>query len=478
MTSSPHCRTLTRLAGPVLLFLLLVVGGPSGAAPQDKSRPATPKEEAKSLIQEGLNCLILEQNKKAEEAFLKAKSIDPYSEEAHNFLGLLYLQEGLNQKAEEMLMRAIAIDPMYSEALRNLGKLYLQLERFPEAASYLRRTLAIDRGQPYTWYLLGMASYFTNQVEEAIKAYEEAFAQDPNLPAEAHYNLGVAYHETSRYFEAIHEYETVLKMEPEHINAMNNLGLVYSVLGEKERAVELFNRVLALEANNVKARINLGNVYLGTKELVEAERIYRSAISLDETDISPRLNLGVVFFEMGDLDKARQEWEALLAKDPGNLRVLSVMGSAFLEKKRFDDAIAVFKKMVELMPENGSIANTLGYLLADQNRELPLAKKLIDKALELDKPNRATYLDSLAWVHFRNGNFEQARQVQEKAMKIFRLSHEAISSEVHLHLGRIYEKLDRQAEAIKAYEEAVRSNTDAEIVALASESLGILTPKK
>ena len=130
------------------------------------------------------------------------------------------------------------------------------------------------------------------------------------------------------------------------------------------------------------------------------------------------------------------------------------------------------------MPENGSIANTLGYLLADQDKELSLAQKLIEKALDLDKPNRATYLDSLAWVHFRGGRLNKARNVQEKALKIFKLSHEQISSEVHLHMGRIYEKLQLKQEAAKAYEDAIKSNTDPAIVALASESLGLLTSKK
>lgn len=468
-----------------LLLTLLPASGPAIAAPETASPPAvvqpsgvtTSKQLARELIRDGLNSLLLEQNQKAEEAFLKAKTLDPYSEEAYNFLGLLYLQQNLPQKAEDMLRRAIAIEPMYAEALRNLGKLYLQQERYGDAATFLRRTLAVDKNQPYTSYLLGMALYFDGKPEQAVKAYEDAFELDANLPPEAHYNLGVAYHETSRYLDAVREYEAVLRSDPEHVNALNNLGLVYSVIGEKDRAIELFNRVLAIEPSNAKARINLGNVYLGTKDLVEAEKIYRSAIATDQADISPQLNLGVVYFEKGDFDQARREWEALLERDPNNLRVLSVMGSAFLEKKKYDDAIRVFGRMVELMPDNGSLANTLGYLLADQNRELERAGKLISRALELDKPNRATYLDSLAWVRYRQGKFDEARSLQEKALSIFRISHEPISSEVHLHMGRIYEKLAKKDLAAGAYENAVKSGTDPEIVRLASESLSALGTK-
>ncbi|HQB84676.1 MAG TPA: tetratricopeptide repeat protein, partial [Candidatus Rifleibacterium sp.] len=207
----------------VLLFGLLCQPVISGAA---EKGPVTSKERATALIQEGLNHLILEQNQKAEQLFLQAKSIDPYSEQAYNFLGLLYLQDGLNEKAEDMLKRAIAIEPMYPEALRNLGKLYLRQDRFAEATSFLKRTLTMDQSQPYTWYLLGMSQYFSGQIDDAIQSYETAFSMEPNLPVEAHYNLGVAYHETSRYLDAVRSYEEVVRQEPEHINALNNLGLV------------------------------------------------------------------------------------------------------------------------------------------------------------------------------------------------------------------------------------------------------------
>ncbi|MBF0546831.1 MAG: tetratricopeptide repeat protein [Candidatus Riflebacteria bacterium] len=470
-------KILKPFLGAFFVFSLFIVFPSYGKNVKEEQKNLTSNGSVKSLVQEGLNYLILEDFQKAEEAFLKAKTLDPYSEESYNFLGLLYLQQGLYQKAEEMLTRAIAIEPLYAEALRNLGKLYLQQEKFSDAASYLKRAFSLGRNQAYTAYLLGMALYFSGDIPKAIEAYEEAFLIDQHLPVEAHYNLGVAYHESARYLDSIKEYEAVLKISPDHLNALNNLGLVYSMLGEKERAIELFNRVLKIDKNNVKARINMGNVYLSTKDLIEAEKIYRSAISLDNKDISPRLNLGVVFFEKGDFAKAKTEWQNILASDPSNLRVLSVMASAFLEKKQYDEAIRIFKQLVNLMPKNGGLANTLGYLLADQNKDLKLAIELVEKAIELDPANRATYLDSLAWAHYRQGDYKKAREIQNQAEKIFQISHEPISSEVHFHMGRICEKMNDLESALKAYHDAVKTNTDHEMVQLASDSIQNLERK-
>ncbi|NLM17306.1 MAG: tetratricopeptide repeat protein [Candidatus Riflebacteria bacterium] len=447
---------------------------PAAFADQTFELNSPPQKRALKLIQEGVSFLISDKDAEAEQKFLQAKAADPYSAQAYNFLGLLYMKQELYQKAEAMLNQAVAIEPMYPEALRNLGKLYLNGDEFGKAANCLKKALSQDRNQPFTWYLYGMALYFSGHLSEAVEAYETAFALEPALPLEAVYNLAVAYHETGRFFEAVKQYERVVKGSPGHVNSLNNMGLIFSVMGEKERAIEAFKAVLAIDASNVKARINLGNVFLSQKDLAEAEKIYRSAISIDKTDISPRLNLGVVFYEKGDLESANQEWNAILQDNPDNIRVLSVMGSAYLEKHEYDKAIEVFDKMAEIMPENASVSNTLGYLLAEKGIELEKAEKLIEKALRLDKTNRATYYDSLAWLYYRQGKFEKALKIQKRALNTFRISHEKISSDVHYHLGKIHEKMDNFAEAQKAYELAIKSNTDETIVAKAKESLAAL----
>ncbi|MBI3038527.1 hypothetical protein HYY75_05670 [bacterium] len=72
----------------------------------ENSQISITRESAKKMVREGINFLILEQYKKAEESFIQAKSLDPYSEEAYNFLGLLYFQQGLFEKTKDMFNRA------------------------------------------------------------------------------------------------------------------------------------------------------------------------------------------------------------------------------------------------------------------------------------------------------------------------------------------------------------------------------------
>ena len=150
------------------------------------------------------------------------------------------------------------------------------------------------------------------------------------------------------------------------------------------------------------------------------------------------------------------------------------MGSAYLERKDYVKAIEIFRQMNKLMPENGSVANTLGYLLAEQNSELKFAGNLIETAIKLDKSNRATYFDSLAWVHYKQGEYKKAYNIQNKAIKILKLAHEPISSDIYYHMGKIQVELKNSIAAKKNFEDAIKSNTDADIVKLASESLALI----
>ena len=88
------------------------------------------------------------------------------------------------------------------------------------------------------------------------------------------------------------------------------------------------------------------------------------------------------------------------------------------------------RKVLESSPHDATANNDLGYLMADRNKNLAEAERLIRKALELDKQLRgattakaadeenAAYIDSLGWVLFRRGKLDEARRELERAAKL------------------------------------------------------------
>jgi tetratricopeptide (TPR) repeat protein len=78
------------------------------------------------------------------------------------------------------------------------------------------------------------------------------------------------------------------------------------------------------------------------------------------------------------------------------------------------------------------------------------AETMIRRALELE-PNNASYLDSLGWVQFRKGKFDQALGNLLLAAKT--ADHD--DPVVFEHIGDTYLKLNRIPEAVESWQKAL-----------------------
>ena len=92
----------------------------------------------------------------------------------------------------------------------------------------------------------------------------------------------------------------------------------------------------------------------------------------------------------------------------------------------------------------------MGYMWADHNMNLDEAEAMIRRALE-SEPNNASYLDSLGWVEFRKGKFDQALSDLLRATK----AAEREDPVVFEHIGDTYLKLNRIPEALEAWKKAL-----------------------
>src|SRR5215218_3245760 len=86
---------------------------------------------------------------------------------------------------------------------------------------------------------LGVTYNRLNQTDNAIKAFKDALAKNPQLFA-AHLNLGITYFRTNQYDLAKESLRNALKSNPEHLQARQLLVLSLTALEQfKEAAIEL-----------------------------------------------------------------------------------------------------------------------------------------------------------------------------------------------------------------------------------------------
>ena len=90
--------------------------------------------------------------------------------------------------------------------------------------------------------------------------------------------------------------------------------------------------------------------------------------------------------------------------EAGKIQPVGCLRSAWRFLKRGED---ILENFLAENPDDIGVNNDLGYLYADQGKNLEKARKMIQKAVDAE-PENAAYLDSLGWVLFKLGNYKEA----------------------------------------------------------------------
>jgi tetratricopeptide (TPR) repeat protein len=109
--------------------------------------------------------------------------------------------------------------------------------------------------------------------------------------------------------------------------------------------------------------------------------------------------------------------------------------------KAFKESEADFLKALELQPDQPFVLNYLGYSWIEQGRNLSKAQDMIRKAVNL-RPNDGYIIDSLGWVYYQIGNYDDAVAELERAVQ-YRPEDPVIND----HLGDAYWQVGRKNEA-------------------------------
>jgi tetratricopeptide (TPR) repeat protein len=102
-------------------------------------------------------------------------------------------------------------------------------------------------------------------------------------------------------------------------------------------------------------------------------------------------------------------------------------------------------------PDDPSANNDLGYLYADQGKNLEQARGMIEKALKTE-PDNAAYQDSMGWILFRLGKANEALPYLEKALSAPRGGDATIWD----HLGDVHEQLGHKDKAAESWTKALK----------------------
>jgi Flp pilus assembly protein TadD len=144
--------------------------------------------------------------------------------------------------------------------------------------------------------------------------------------------------------------------------------------------------------------------------------------------------------------QAEHAFSRALQVTPDDPALLYGRGLAYAESGDIDLAVTDFRRLLQLKPDDTDASNALGYTLADANRDLPEAQRLIETARSA-RPNDPAIQDSWGWLQYRLGHLDQA----EKSLRTAWTAHK--DTDVGVHLGEVLWKQGRQEDARRVFDE-------------------------
>lgn len=150
---------------------------------------------------------------------------------------------------------------------------------------------------------------------------------------------------------------------------------------------------LSWQLHSVRWTLLLSDPEASDAALVEAARAFMDAI--DTVDAARSMTAGAAMPDPVPMETLEQ----------GRGCVAYLLANSVQAEGRETAALGVFRLALEYYPDHAWAANDLGYFLVERHERLDEAEMLLERAYRL-KPDQASIADSLAWLRYKTGQFD------------------------------------------------------------------------
>ncbi len=399
-------------------------------------------------------------------------------------IGSLLAEETDAKYGLAVMQKLVASQPGSAQAHLALAELAMQYKNPQLAIEEARRASSLEPDQDQAVILEARAMLADGDSNSALELLKKhALAKPSNT--RLHLAYGAVLVQVGQMAAARAEFSSVLKQHPGDADALYSLGLLALHDTQLQQAEEYFTRLLHTGQRDNAARYFLGNTSELAKRYPEALRWYRqvdggnnwlaaqigvarvlinqqkpeaargymdNAVSMDPDDGEKlRLTEAQLFSDSGDNKTALQVLNQGVGENPGSSALL--YERALLLEQSGDTAAAEndLRAILSRDPDDADALNALGYILTEHTTQYREARGYITKALQL-KPGDPAIIDSMGWVEYRLGNYQQALSYLRKSYA--RLA----DPEVAAHLTEVlWVNGDRQ-EAHRVWSDALKRN--------------------
>jgi tetratricopeptide (TPR) repeat protein len=293
----------------------------------------------------------------------------------------------------------------------------------------------------------------TAQRAQEAETQLEILARDPESAAVALRLLALLQFQQGHFDAASAKFKQLLRTGKFSDDAFYYLGLIADRNADADRALRFYAQVQ--NGENVVPALLRAAVLLQKHGAPGAAEELLDRLLEDEPRHAPEVLTARarMYAQSSELPKAFEVLEKGVKEYPDSVELRYATASVYEEQGKVADALRELSRVVKARPNDPAALNALGFTLADHDKDLRKARKLIERA-HAAAPKNAAILDSMGWVLFRQGRASEALPYLNAA---YADDHDG---DIAAHLGEVLWQSGQQGEAQRIWSEASALDAD------------------
>lgn len=250
---------------------------------------------------------------------------------------------------------------------------------------------------------------------------------------------------------------------PQQTSEMAEMKVAYLQLKgmPKDSIKAALNKVLDISPENIQARLQLIDILwrdtIDQNVVNECEK----AIAYNPDEMALYYYLGLARYlnqdDKGALEAFRNGVMRIDDETPADMasKVYMFMGDILHGMGQKKEAYMAYDSCLVYNPDQIECLNNYAYFLSTENRDLKRAEQMSYKTIKAE-PDNATFLDTYAWILYKEERYEEARIYIDQVMKA---DPDNVTGVLNDHAGDIYIKLGFTAEAVEFWKKALEDDT-------------------